>query len=491
MNPPAPDPQLNQSINHIVFMVQENRGFDHYFGKLADYWQANGFPAVQFDGLPSDAANPTQDGTGTIQSFHLRTVCIQNMSPGWNESHVSWNRKDPTSATATLDGFVQTAAHFAQNAQPADKPGGFSDVNGYRTMGYYTADELNYYYFMASNFATSDRWFCPLMSRTQPNRMYMYAATSEGHVYPLPTSGSPPLTAKTIFELLQDNGITWKIYVHPGSAGCASPSCLSGNSFLTQFTYYRQVVNNMPNQFGSIAQLINDMQNGTLPQVSFIEPAGYVHLDEHSSDFDVGDDRDVQAGAAYVSSMINALMSSPSWKDSVFILSYDEPGGFYDHVPPQPAVPPDNLQFPVDLLKTDICADNKIDPICGFFFTGFRVPLIVISPFAKVNYVSHTVMDYTAILKFIETRFRLPSLTARDAAQPDMSEFFDFVNVPWTTPPAPPQQLQNMPCILEALSGVTISPNPAPAGGQATVKFSLSKQAMENVTVSLSASSPG
>jgi len=123
--------------------------------------------------------------------------------------------------------------------------------------------------------------------------------------------------------------------------------------------------------------------------------------------------------------------------------------------------------------------------------TGFRVPLIVISPFTKPNYVSHTVMDYTAMLKLIESRFNLPSLTARDAAQPDMTEFFDFVNVPRATPPAPPTQLKHMPCVLEALNAATISPNPAPAGGQATVTLSLSKNAIQNVTVSLSSSSSG
>jgi len=90
------------------------------------------------------------------------------------------------------------------------------------------------------------------------------------------------------------------------------------------------------------------------------------------------------------------------------------------------------------------------------------------------------------MLKFIETRFNLPSLTARDAAQADMSEFFDFVNVPWATPPTPPQQVSNLPCILEALSAVTISPNPAPAGGQATVTFSLSKNALQNLTIAVS-----
>jgi len=426
MNPPAPDPPLNQSINHIVFMVQENRGFDHYFGKLADYWQANGFPAVQFDGLPSDASNPTQDGTGTIQSFHLRTVCIQNMSPGWNESHVSWNRKDPTSATATLDGFVQTAAHFAQNAQPADKPGGFSDVNGYRTMGYYTADELNYYYYMASNFATSDRWFSPLMSRTQPNRMYLFAATSAGHANPLKTGET--LSSTTIFELLENAGVSWKIYLtDPNTA------------FIGQFQPFGSQHND---KIALLDTYLDDLKNGTLPSVAFIEGGYKSGLDEHP-------DKNIQPGAAHVAGIINALMTSSSWKDSVFILTFDEGGNFFDHVPPQSTVSPDGIA-PKDLAADDICANGQ-GVNCDFNHTGFRIPLIVVSPFTKKHFVSHTVADYTAILKLIETRFGLPSLTKRDAAQTDMSEFFDFANPPWTTPPNPPEQSQSGVCDFSAI----------------------------------------
>jgi phospholipase C len=206
---------------------------------------------------------------------------------------------------------------------------------------------------------------------------------------------------------------------------------------LSYFTYGPYVLNHMPNRYASISQLLTDIQNGTLPQVSFIEPAGYVALDEHPSVADVTNAVSLQAGAAYVESIVDSLMASPSWKDSVFILTYDEGGGFYDHVPQQPAVPPDAIQYPTDLASTDLCV-NDTSPVCGFFFTGFRVPLIVISPFSKQNYVSHTVMDHTAILKFIETRFNLPSLTARDAAQPDMTEFFDFPNMPWATPPTAP-----------------------------------------------------
>jgi phospholipase C len=483
----GPPPQDITAINHVIVLMQENRSFDHYFGHLADYWQTHGFPqatnGTTFDGEPTTASNIDPNGDA-ITAFNFQSGCTENPSPSWNESHSDRNRFHQTdSNVAPMDGFVHTAAKDASGY-------GFYDVLGHRAMGYFDDKQLNYYYFMASSFATSDRWFAPLMTRTQPNRMYLYGATSAGHVNALSTTGSPPLTDETIFQLMQNNNISWKIYVHPDASGCTTASCLYSHSYLSQFTYGNFVINNLPNQFASTAQLLTDMQNGTLPQVAFIEPAGYVGLDEHSPTADTINSTSVQGGAAYVASIVNTLMSSPSWKDSVFILSHDEPGGFYDHVPPQPAVPPDSIQYPTDILSTDICANNP-SPVCGFFVTGFRVPLIVISPFTKPNYVSHTVMDYTAMLKLIETRFNLPSLTARDAAQPDMTEFFDFVNVPLATPPTPPAQLKNLPCVLEALNAVTISPNPASAGGQATVTLSLSKNAIQNVTVSLSSSSSG
>lgn len=481
------------AIKHIIVMLQENRSFDHYFGHLPDYWKANNFPqaAKTFNGEPSNASN-VDDSGAAVSSFELATACTENPSPSWNESHVDRNQFDPTNAnTALMNGFVHTGGKQAQGF-------GFYDVLGHRTMGYFTGDQLNYYYFMASNFATSDSWFSPIMTRTQPNRMYLYAATSAGHAYPL-SSNSPQLTNKTIFELLQDNGISWKIYVHPfinkDGSQCSTTQCLYEQSYLNQFAYGQTVVNNMPSKFATTGQLITDMKNGTLPQVAFVEPASEEALDEHSSDDDVAGAPNVQTGAAYVASFINTLMTSPSWKDSVFILTFDEAGGFYDHVPPQPAVPPDSIQYPTDLqAKTtgnDVCYGNTSDPVCGFFFTGYRVPLIVISPFTKKNYVSHTVMDYTAILKLIETRFGLPSLTARDNSEPPMTEFFDFTNVPWATPPQPPAQVHNLPCILEALSSITISPNPAPAGGLATVTLTMTKEPIQNVTVNLSSDPAG
>jgi phospholipase C len=476
------------SINHIIVMLQENRSFDHYFGHLPDYWQAHGFPqatnGTTFEGEPLGASNLDPQGD-TVTAYNLQSACTENPSPSWNESHVDRNRYDPTNSNlAPMDGFVHTAAGDAS---------GFAlyDVLGHRAIGYFVGDsQLNYYYFMASSFATADHWFSPVLSRTHPNRMYLYAATSAGHVYPLNKSNSPQLTNETIVQLLQDKGISWKIYVHPDASGCVTPSCLYADSYLNQFTYGKYVLDNMPNQFASTTQLMTDIQSGTLPQVAFIEPAGYVGLDEHPTDTDVTNAPNVQSGAAYVESIVDALMASPSWKDSAFIFTYDEGGGFYDHVPPHSATPPDSIEYPTDLPSTDICANNT-SPVCGFFITGFRVPLIVISPFTKKNYVSNTVMDYTAILKLIETRFKLPNLTARDAAQPDMTEFFDFANVPWAAPPTPPNQVKNMACVLEALNAVTISPNPAPAGGQATVTWSLAKNAIQDTTVSLSSNPSG
>ena len=144
--------------------------------------------------------------------------------------------------------------------------------------------------------------------------------------------------------------------------------------------------------------------------------------------------------------VINPLLQSPSWSSSALILTYDEWGGLYDHVPPQPATAPADYAYPTDLnpALNDICtpAGQLGNGMCSFSWTGYRVPVIVISPFANKNYVSHTVRDTTAVLNLVEERFGLKSLTARDGAQPPMDEFFDFTNPPWTTPPTPPTPTQ-------------------------------------------------
>jgi len=459
------------AINHIIFLAQENRSFDHYFGALREYWKQNGYPDQAFDGLPQfnpgggqppaiPGCNPADpppsdcvfDPANLVASYHLITQCIENPSPSWNESHVDWDYNDPTGQQpAALNGVVWTAAHDGRAQQPP-----YFDVDGIRAMGYYDGGDLNYYYFMASNFATSDNWFTPAMSRTQPNRQYLIAATSQGYAYPIGTSSKDKalLTSPTIFQELQAANITWKIYVNPATVCLphSDPACYLTLSYVQSFKWGWTIPTQYPNNIGTIgfpgSDFDNDLKNGTLPQVVQIEPASDAGLDEHPSDYDTSP-IEMQKGAQYISEIINSVMTSTSWKDSAFILTFDEFGGLYDHVPPYATVSPDGIP-PVDLLPGDICTQTS-GPICDFVYTGYRVPLIVVSPYTKQNYVSHTQADTTSILKFIETRFNLSPLTKRDAAQMDMTEFFDFTNPVWLTPPTPPSQNTSNACYLNKL----------------------------------------
>ena len=458
------------SINHVLIVTQENRSLDNYLGALRQYWAQNGYPDQSFDGLPQ--FNPTSgapplygpppsspgcatpspgschpDPSHPVTSFHMKSVCDENTSPSWNESHNDWDYNDPVlNAPITPNGFVFTAAYDARAL-------GYYDTDGVRAMGYYNGDDLNFLYFMASNFATSDRWFMPAMSRTNINREYLLGATSHGYAYPNGTTASdtPQINTTTIFEELQNAGISWKIYVNTTGTDCSSTppydaSCLMKHSYLSNFTYAQVVVSKYPQNIAPVSQYFLDLQNGTLPQVAEFEPPSDAGLDEHGTDSDSDAPTNIQAGEAYVESLVTALMNSSSWSSSVLFWTYDEAGGLYDHVPPQPMPSPDGIK-PVDLLPGDICTDSS-GPTCDFVFTGYRIPLVVISPYAKKNYVSHTVADFTAMLKFIETRWNLPPLTKRDAAQMDMTEFFDFSNPPWMTPPVPPAQNRDGACYL-------------------------------------------
>ncbi len=487
-----------QSINHIIFLAQENRSFDSYFGAMHEYWAQNGIPDQAFDGLPqfnspagAAKTNPGCDPafpyppnsycqidpqSPAVESFHFQTMCVENPSPSWGESHRDWSVQDPVAQTATMDGFVDSAANDGrQHTDNLGQLAPYFDTNGVRAMGYYDGGDLNYYYALATAFSTSDSWFSPVMSRTPPNREYLIAGTSHGYAYPRGTNSSDQalIPSTTIFEVLDKAGISWKIYVNP--AGGANPcqetdtACLLGRSYIHDFVfgdYIRKNISQYQTKIVPITQFATDVQNNTLPQVGQIEPASDAGLDEHPTDNDPPPGQQaccsVQSGAAYVREFLSGanghpgIMGSSSWPNSVFILTWDEFGGFYDHVPPQPAMNPDGIA-PVDLFSYDPCYQNpNAGPTCNFTYTGYRVPLVVISPYAKKNFVSHDVRDYTAILKLIETRFKLSALTARDAAQIGMDDphsgFFNFSNPSWLTPPTTlPAQNTTGACYLDHL----------------------------------------
>jgi phospholipase C len=420
-DPPPLQSSGHTAVNHIIYMMQENRSFDHYFGQLKSYRQSQGLSA-DVDVTPPDAVQISLDGATTLTPFHLNSKCVEDLSPYWNESHNDWNLASPTSGTPMMDGFAHSAGSVARNSSP---PG--YDLDGKRIIGYYDDTDLPYYYFMATQFAMSDRWFSPVMTNTPANRMYGVAATSHGFVSKHITTH---LNVPTIFDELETANVSWKVYVPDFPNGTA----------LKGFAAYSKFINKKIVPF---TEYFDDLNNGTLPQVAMIERDSTLALDEHP-----GAGTNVQQGAAYVASIINALMTSSAWRDSVFFFTFDEAGGFYDHVPPIQTVSPDGIK-PV-LGANDICTMST-GPTCDFVYTGFRLPNFVVSPFSKPHYVDHNNIDTTAILRFIEVRFGLEPLTARDAAQPDISFFFDFANKPNLNPPEPPSQPTGGPCYITSL----------------------------------------
>jgi phospholipase C len=368
-------------VDHIVVLMQENRSFDHYLGRL----RPRGRRAAE--GPPRDASNPDPLGGPPIEPFHQRAACeVADVAHSWNASHAQWNG-------GAMDGFAAT------NAVP-------EDPDGSRALGYYKKRELPFYFALYRTFAIGDRYFCSLLGPTYPNREYLLFATSFGHIRnDFDLSAAP----RSIFEALDEAGVSWKVY----SADVA---------FAFLVPYVRQHAEHL----AFFEDYLADAAAGTLPAVSWVDPRFFGEVDTQGDEHPPSN---VQLGQAFVASAVLALMASPLWPSSALFLTYDEHGGYYDHVPPPPACIPDDV--PPMLLEGDVAA--------AFDRYGFRVPLVVVSPFARKRYVSHTVYDHTSILRFIETRFDLPALTRRDANADPMLELFDFASPPFVRPPRLPR----------------------------------------------------
>lgn len=258
---------LRNSVNHILFMVQENRSFDHYFGKLGEYRAANGVgSATDIDGLPATASNPTLDGM-YVHSFHLETTCVEELSPDWLESHVDMNKDHPGSSSTPMDGFVTISAKYALANNKVD-------TLGARAMGYYDETDLPYYYFMATQFATSDRWFSPLPTLSIPSRIFLQAGTTAGHVHePDTTNGACCDNIPTIYHRLQEKGVSWKIYYSDVQA--------NGQPLTDLNNYWPNFAAAHADHIVPIAEYFKDLTNQTLPAVSFIQAGLGSGRDEH------------------------------------------------------------------------------------------------------------------------------------------------------------------------------------------------------------------
>jgi phospholipase C len=376
-------PQRLANLQHIVVLMQENRSFDSYFGVLHDQGQPR-TAEVPETGNP----NPTNPNGPPITPFHQPQTCISSdVAHGWTATHAEING-------GKMNGFT------TQNVAPADP-------TGRRAMGYYDQSDLPFYYGLARTFGIGDRYFASVPGPTYPNRFYEMAGTSFGHISnDFPPAGGWP--QPTIFGRLQAAGISWKVYFAQVSTALFFADGQSHQDHIVP-----------------ISQYFADAKAGTLPQVAFVEPTYIgkvaVESDEHPP-------ANIQVGQQFTAGVVNALMASPNWSSSAFLLTYDEHGGFYDHVAPPRAPKPDNIP---PILKPG-------DVNVPFDQYGVRVPFLVASPFSKPHFVSHRVSDHTSILKLIELRFGLKPLSERDEHANGLLEYFDFNHPHFTDPPSLP-----------------------------------------------------
>jgi phospholipase C len=498
----AADGDLHK-VNHVIVVMQENHSYDNYFGALAyapgspyhhprgdrdrdcddhgcrkdDHSCVDGlacFPA--HDQLICFDANRDDDDS-IVTAFHDQRRCVApDLDHSWVGTHHEANVRFPNHALHDTrnDGFVKV------NDISEQPDNGVESGTDDQTMGFYTQDEIPFYYQLAQTFAISDRYFSSLLGPTFPNRSYFLAATSFGHLttsdsFPPPGSGGYKPITGTIFDRLDANGVTWADYFsdvpqggsfRPFGATGVDPHFLPVALFLAQAAG----VPGLP----------------PLPQVAFVDPNFGVlnpatENDEHPP-------TDIQRGQAFVSQLVAAVRNGPAWKDSIVIVTYDEHGGFYDHVAPPRAPqggertpdgiapgqcadlsnPPMSLQpgggaeCSANLLSTTdtsvadataLCPALASDPTgpyprdcASFDQLGFRVPFMAVSPFSKPHYVSHTTGDHTSLLALIEKRF-LPAgthLTGRDAHADTLEDLFDFDGAPSLgvpiLPVAPPAQ---------------------------------------------------
>ncbi len=368
------------NIDHVVVLMQENRSFDSYFGQLH-------FEGQPHSSVESQRPNINPLGGPPIHPFLTTNPCTSaDLNHGWDGTH---NEIDG----GRMDGFT------TQNVDPTDRTGS-------RTMGYYDQRTLPFYYRIANEFSIADRYFASVPGPTFPNRFYLLTGTSFGYT----DNVVKTYTQKTIFQSLDEAAtpVSWKIYLASAQVE----------------ELFKYVQDHFAGHVFPIAQYFTDAANGTLPQVSFVESDGFgtvnTETDEHPP-------ANVQVGEKFTHDIVSALVNSPDWASAAMFLTYDEHGGYYDHVSPPAAVPPDDIPPMV----------SAGDPFNAFNRYGVRVPATVISPYSSPHHVSHVVYDHTSILKFIETRFGLPPLTRRDAAADPMLDMFDFGHAALLHPSVP------------------------------------------------------
>jgi len=373
---------LNE-IDHVVVLMLENRSFDNMLGFL--YPKSSGFDGLAGTEFNLDAAGnavPVWNSPGSDRP----TLSIPDPDPG--ELWVDINTQLFGVATGPSPGQTPDMGGFAKNyATQTDQQG--ADYAPNKVMHYFTPDQVPVISRLAKQFAVSDRWFASAPCQTWPNRFFVHTGTAEGHENNNPVH-LPGID--TIFNRFEAAGnADWKIYFHD----------IAQSTTLMRLWLLRD-------HFHFYGQFQQDAKNGTLPAYSFIEPRYFTDLalpnDQHPPHV-------VSLGEQLIADVYNQLRNGPAWTRTLLIITYDEHGGCYDHVPPPAAVPPET---------------PGADQAFKFDRYGVRVPAVIVSPFVQQGTVLRppgaVPFDHTSIIATLRNRFSLGApLTARDAAAPDLA----------------------------------------------------------------------
>ena len=362
-------------LKHIVVLMMENHSYDNHLGMLGRAG-ADGFRLGR-NGRPT-AANPYPDGR--IQhAFEMPNTCQQLLKPSqtWANSHIQLNG-------GKLDGFIRSGS-------------------GPVAMGYWNRAHLPFYYSLASVFPLADRYFCSVLGQTWPNRRYLMAATSLGLVDDDPLQILNYPANGTIFDRLHGAGVTWRDYF---SVLTPTPSMGLFPDLLVKY----------PSHLAPVSEFFAAAKAGTLPGFCLVEPDYLVSSEEEP--------QNIALGERFAAKVIDAVMSGPGWDSTLLIWAFDEHGGYYDHVVPPAAIPPDDI------------APKASPAYTGFAQYGFRVPCAIVSPWARASYVSHRVFDHTSICALVETKWNLPAMTRRDANAHNMLDMLDLSKPAFRHPPA-------------------------------------------------------
>jgi phospholipase C len=375
-------------IKHFVTLLQENHSFDNYFGT---------YPGA--NGIPNDVCMPKNlrvKTAGCVKPFALGERGTESMADNRSVFAAQY-------AKGAMSGFVSA---FGRTTS--------SDLS----MAHYDESDISYYWDVAKQYVLFDNYFASARGGSLWNHMFWMTATpGNPQAEKIPSGGFGDLA--TIFDRLQQQGTSWKVYIqnYQPSDTYRTKGRTPAQVIRAPVLAFSRVLDDptLASHIVPLDDYYTDLEKNALPAVSYIVPAG---PSEHPPG-------SVQSGEAFVRNLITALKVSSAWPSSAFMWSYDDWGGWYDHVAPP-----------------------KVDA----FGLGFRVPALLVSPYAKRGSVSHTQLDHTSALKFIESNWGLAPLTERDAHANNLLSAFDFARSP-----RPPELLSSespSPTVVTGRSGI-------------------------------------